>query len=207
MCRGEVVQTGTPRYPRISEQQKSYYERESFIKGRERKEKKHRRAKLKVRRWICAPCVRVKDGGKEVRVKNRKPLRSHQCPQLRDCAEEEQVNFSHWSASLSPLHSTLPLSLSSTSSSSCFSIRSSIMLESAVSRNQAADPPQLLQEEPAPPPRHPRFYGTAEPNGTQPSSIQPQNKNTIIIIIIIIRLLLLLLLLQFSCNLLTSSRK
>lgn len=73
--------------------------------------------KLKVRRWICAPCVRVKDGGKEVRVKNSKPLRSHQCPQLRDCAGEEQVNFSHWSASLSLLLSVSeppppPLSLS-----------------------------------------------------------------------------------------------
>lgn len=34
------------------------------------------------------------------------------------------------------------------------------MLESAVSRNQAADPPQLLQEDPAPAPLHHRFYGT-----------------------------------------------
>lgn len=78
--------------------------RERIIHKREGKERKETqtRAKLKVRRWICAPCVRVKDGGKEVRVKNRKPLRSHQCPQLWDCAEEEQVNFSHWSASLSP---------------------------------------------------------------------------------------------------------
>lgn len=121
-----------------------------------------------MRRWISAPCVRVKDGGKEVRVKNWKPLRSHQCPQLWDCAEEEQVNFSHWSASLSPPVREWAPSCTSSSSSSCFSIRSSIMLESAVSRNQAADPPQLLQEKTRPL----RRYITAEPMVMYPKALQ-----------------------------------
>lgn len=46
------------------------------------------------------------------------------------------------------------------------------MLESAVSRNQAADPPQLLQEDPAPPPLHHRFYGTRKANGNLTQNAQ-----------------------------------
>lgn len=169
--------------------------RERIIHKGEKKGKKRKqqtRAKLKVRRWICAPCVKVKDGGKEVRVKNWKPLRSHQCPQLWDCAEEEQVNFSHWSASLSSCQRVCPPPSPLCSSSPCFSIRSSIMLESAVSRNQAADLPQLLQEDPAPPPLHHRFYGTRRANGNLPQSPQIYiTINMILLLLIIINVFIL----------------
>ena len=46
------------------------------------------------------------------------------------------------------------------------------MLGSAVSRNQAADPPQLLQEGPAPAPLHHRFYGPGEPMVRDPKPLQ-----------------------------------
>lgn len=115
MCWGEVVRTRTPRYPWISWKKQQYCQRESFIKGRKKKGKRNTDAP-KTKGEKVDFVLRVwgwKMGGKEVRVKTRKPLRSHQCPQLWDCAEEEQVNFSHWSVSLlfpPPSHS-LPLSL------------------------------------------------------------------------------------------------
>lgn len=54
-------------------------------------------------------------------------------------------------------------SLERLSLSSRFSIRSSIILESAVCCNQAADLPQLLREQPPPPP----VYATAGPAQSQ----------------------------------------
>lgn len=98
--------------------------------------------------------------GEEVRVKKLKASALTSMPSIVGlCGGRTSKLFPHWSASFSLPPPELPPP-PRLSSSSWFSIRSSIMLESAVSRNQAADPPQLLQEDPAPAPLHHRFYGT-----------------------------------------------
>lgn len=171
MCWGEVVRTRTARYPWRSEGQ--YCERESFIKGREKtgERKDQRRAKLKVRRWTwCSVCEGERQGERSAR-KNQKASALTSMPSA-VCGGRTSKLFSLERVSLPPVppHSLtnslththththvayfLPLSRTHTHTPPCFSIRSSIMLESAVGRYQAADPPQLLQGDSVPPPPH-----------------------------------------------------